>query len=154
MRRTKNSNPQHPSTEDRPYQEVGARLAALREKEGLGQAELARAIDMSIGNLWRIENGVICPTRDFLLDLRQRYGWDPSFVMFGTPAAARPMSHAKTLDAYANRRNLSAREAALLKQLPWELLGIVGVPSEGEIDRVRMFVETNRALARNKEQRA
>jgi hypothetical protein len=28
------------------------------------------------------------------------------------------------------------------------------VPSEGEIDRVRMFVETNRALARNKEQRA
>lgn len=138
---------------ERPYVEIGARVVAVRTKADLSQVALADLLEMSVTNMWRIENGAICPTLDVLEKLREKLGADPAFILFGTPSAVRPATHSQVIEKYARKRGLPASLVTALKQLPWESLGVVGIPTDDEIDRVRSVIETNKALASRPEKR-
>lgn len=129
-----------------PYRDIGARVTAMRHRAGLTQVEFGAAIGMSAPHTWRIEHGVVCPSLELLQLLKDKFGADPSELLFGVPSVHKAASNSEAVATYAKRRGLSPQAVALLKQVPFETLGIVGKPTDDEIDRVRMLIETNQAL--------
>ena len=136
-----------------PYKDIGDRIRTVRQRAGLTQVEFAEKIDMSIPNTWKLEHGAICPQLDTLEIIRDRLGADPAEIMFGTPSVQRESSYQQVIDRYARRRGLPASAAALLKRVQYDTMGIVGEPTDDGLDRIRMLIETNVALSKQKETR-
>lgn len=67
--------------------ELGPRLRALRQRQGVGVRELARRLDLSPSAISQIETGKIQPSVRTLYALASEFGVTVDEVLFGEPAA-------------------------------------------------------------------
>ena len=64
--------------------DLGERLTALRKKEGLSQAELARQIDISHTQVTRYETKGVQPPADVLKKVAEIFGTSIDYIVNGT----------------------------------------------------------------------
>jgi transcriptional regulator with XRE-family HTH domain len=64
---------------------IGARIAALRRKYGLSQAELARKLGVSASAVGMYEQGRREPAADLLVNMARQFGVSTDYLLTGYP---------------------------------------------------------------------
>jgi transcriptional regulator with XRE-family HTH domain len=64
---------------------IGARIAALRRKYGLSQAELARKLGVSASAVGMYEQGRREPAADLLVNMARQFGVSTDYLLTGHP---------------------------------------------------------------------
>jgi transcriptional regulator with XRE-family HTH domain len=76
-----------PSSQKR---DIGARVKSLRQKAGLTQEQLARALEMSVSHISKVEVGVGNTSESLLHRLADKLGVSKEWLENGLPAPAPP----------------------------------------------------------------
>ena len=83
---------------------IGARIAALRKKSGLSQAELARQLQCSASAVGMYEQGRREPSAEMLVRMARVFGVSVDYLLTGMPGR----EETATLDAMLRDRITSA----------------------------------------------
>ncbi len=92
--------------------EIGARLQAVRKNLHLNQEEFAEKLSLSQNQISRLENGTNMVTTEFVLNLYDIFGIDPSCLLIGKSARGLEFEMEKFISWYESLGDSEAKGSA------------------------------------------
>lgn len=134
---------------------VGERLRTARQAKQLKQSELADAIKMRPGTIYRIETAGFWPGRTTVRRICRVLGITEAWLLYGADEAdgdATPKTPAAVGQYLADDdwgRDVSPQVATLLKNLDYSSIGLAN-PTMKDVHRARELIEINLTIGQQR----